>query len=84
MALAPIVGLREESILNLAEFHVCVAFFVVVCHAIDPRAHRIAPHQPSIVGLQQFGHHTHPPYSRIKLEVVAVWIKNDWHAVVDG
>jgi len=27
------------------------ALLVIVCHEIDPRAHWIAPHQPSIVGL---------------------------------
>jgi hypothetical protein len=33
---------------------------------IDPRAHRIAPHQPGIAGLQQFGRRSHILHSRIK------------------
>ena len=41
-------------------------------------------HQPGIARLQQFGRCTHILHSRIKPQVVAVWIKNDWHAVVDG
>jgi hypothetical protein len=42
----------EETILNLGEFDGRGAFHVVVSHAIDPCAYGIAPHQPSIVGLQ--------------------------------
>src|SRR5208282_1825995 len=42
----------EEPILNLCEFHGCRTFRVVVSHRIDPRAHRVAPHRPRIVGLQ--------------------------------
>jgi len=34
-------------------------FCVVVSHMIDPRADRIAPHLPSVVGLQKIG----PPQS---------------------
>ncbi len=51
--------LRKETILNLGEFHGCRAFLVVVSHLIDPSAYRIAPHQPSIIGHQQFGHRNH-------------------------
>src|ERR1700737_2021174 len=47
--------LQEETILNLCKFHGRGAFLVVVSHVIDPGAYGIAPHQPSIVGLQQFG-----------------------------
>jgi hypothetical protein len=57
--------LGEEPILSLCEFHGCGAFFVVVSHAIDPRADRIAPHQPSIVGLQQIGRRSHILHPRI-------------------
>jgi hypothetical protein len=46
--------LEEETILNLGEFHGQRAFLVIVRHVIDPTAHGIARHQPSIVGLQQF------------------------------
>jgi hypothetical protein len=42
---------RKESFLSLGEFHGRGAFCVIVRHMIDPRAHRIAPHQSSVVGL---------------------------------
>jgi hypothetical protein len=41
--------LRKKWILSLREFHGCGAFFVVVSHVIDPRAHGIATHQASII-----------------------------------
>ncbi len=50
---------EEETILNLYEFHGRGAFRVVVRYVIDPRAYRIAPHQPGIEGLQQFGRRSH-------------------------
>jgi len=62
----------------------CGAFFVIVNHVVDPSAHGIAPHQPGIAGFQQFGRRTHAGHSRIEPQVVTIWIKNDWHAVVDG
>jgi hypothetical protein len=46
---------EEEPIRNLGEFHGRGAFLVIVPHVVDPRAYGIAPHLPSIVGLQQFG-----------------------------
>ena len=51
---------------------------------IDPRAYRIAPHRPRIVGFQQFGRRSYIRHSRIKPQLVVVWIKYDWHPVVDG
>jgi hypothetical protein len=81
---SPTVALREQTILNLGEFHGCGAFFVVVSHLIDPRAYRIASHQPCIEGLQQFGRRSRVLHPRIEPQVVAVWIKDDWHSVVDG
>jgi hypothetical protein len=45
----------KEMIVNPSEFHGRRAFFVVVRHPIDPSAYGIAPHQPSIIRLQQFG-----------------------------
>jgi hypothetical protein len=47
---------------DLCEFHGRGAFLIVVGHTVDPRADGIAPHQPSIVGLQQIGCCTHIPY----------------------
>jgi len=45
-----VIVLREEPILSLGKFHRRGALLIVVRHAVDPRAHGIAPHQPSIVG----------------------------------
>src|SRR5438105_2023159 len=46
--------LRDEAVLSLSKFHCFGAFFVVVCHVVDPRAHWIAPHLAGIIRLQQF------------------------------
>ena len=53
-------------------------------HRVDPRAHWIAPHQPGVVRLQKFGRRSHIHHSRIKPQLVVVWIKYDWHPVVNG
>ena len=46
---------EKSSILSLCKLHRCATLRVIVSHVVDPRAHRIAPHQPGIVRLQQFG-----------------------------
>src|ERR1700730_13447155 len=46
---------------------------------IDPRTHRIAPHQPSIVGFQQFGRCLNIRHPRIEPEIIRVWIEDDGH-----
>jgi len=84
LLLGPAHPLLKETSLSLGEFHGCGAFFVVVHHVIDARAYGIAPHHSRIVGLQQVGRRTHVPNARIKPEVVAVGVKDDWHALVDG
>ena len=43
----------------------------------------MASHQPSIVGLQQIGRHSHIPHAGIEPQVVAIWIKDDGHSVMD-
>jgi hypothetical protein len=68
----------------VGKLHGTRAFLVVVPHMINPTAHGKAPHQPGIAGLQQVGRRIHIPHSRIEPKVVVVWIKNDWHSVVDG
>jgi hypothetical protein len=68
----------------LTKLHGRGARYVVVSHGIDPRAHGIAPHEPSIVGLEQFGRRSRVPHPRIEPQVVAVWVEDDGHAVVDG
>ena len=78
-----IIPLQENTTLHLGEFHGRGAGFVVVSHGIDPTAYGVAPHQPSIVGLQQFRRRNHVPHSRIEPHVVAVWVEDDWHTVVD-
>jgi hypothetical protein len=73
----------EQRVLGHSKLHGFRAFCVVIRHMVDPRAHGIAPHQPSIVGLQHLGRRTHIPHTRIKPQIVAVWIKDNGHAVVD-
>src|ERR1019366_8198031 len=80
----PTVRLRKESILNLCKFHWYGALLVVVRHVVHPSADGIAPHQPSIAGFQQIGCRSYILHPRIEPQVVAVWIENDWHSVVDG
>ena len=82
--LAASAPLRDQPILNVVQFHGRGARFVVVSNVIDPSTYWKAPHQLGIEGLQQFG--CRPPivHARIKPQIVAVWIKDDWHAVVDG
>jgi hypothetical protein len=43
----------------------------------------IAPHQPSIVRLQQIGRRAHITHPRIEPEVVVVGLKDHWHSVMD-
>jgi|ERR1039458_975022 hypothetical protein len=47
--------LRKKPILNLDKLHGRGAFLVIIGDVVDPRAHGKAPHQPSIVGLEQVG-----------------------------
>jgi hypothetical protein len=42
----------------------------------DPRAYGIAPHQPSIAGLQQFGRGSYIFHARIEPKLAAVWIED--------
>ena len=78
------VRLQEETSLSLDEFHGYGAILVVISHMIDSSAYWIAPHELCIVRLQQFGRRTRIPHSRIEPQVVAIRIKNDWHAVMYG
>ena len=78
----PTALLQEETILNLGEFHGCGAFRVVVRHVIDPSAYGITSHRPSVVGLNISAAAVTFPHSPIEPKVVAIWIKNDGHAVV--
>ena len=57
-------NLSKETILNLGEFHGARTLLIIIHHGIDPSADGIAPHQPGIVGLQQFGRRTRIPHSR--------------------
>ena len=69
--------------LNDCRFHASRTFLVIINRAIDPTAYGIASHQPSIVGPQQFGHRRHVLRTQIEPKVVAVWIEDDWHSVVN-
>jgi hypothetical protein len=74
---------RKPS-LNLSEFRGCRAFITVVRQVVDPRAHGIAPHQQSIVGLQLVGCRSHLRQSRIKPNVVASLRLNDFRSLSSG
>jgi hypothetical protein len=76
--------LREKPTLSLGKLHRLRAFLVVVPHMINPTAYGVAPHQPGIEGFQQFGRRTHILHSGIEPKVVAVWVKDHWHSVMDG
>ena len=76
--------LREQWVLNLGKLHRTRTLLIIVRHVIDTGAHGVAPHEPSIAGLQQFGDGTDVLHSGVEPEVVVVRIKNDWHPVVDG
>ncbi len=75
--------LRKEMILNDGGLHLSRAFLIIVNDRIYPTAHRITSHQPSIAGPQQVGHRGHIPQARIEPEIVAVFINDDWHSVVN-
>jgi hypothetical protein len=75
--------LRKKPFLRFRKFHRSRALLVVVAHMIDTTAHRIASHQPSIQGLQQFGNCCGILLSRVEPQVAAVWIEDYEHAAVD-
>ena len=56
--------LGKEPILRFHNLDRLRAFLLVVPHVVDPPAYGIAPHQPSIVRLQQFECRNHVPHSR--------------------
>ena len=70
---SPKSPLQEQAMLHMRESHWSGAFLAFVRHAIDPRAHGIAPHQPCIEGLQKFGRRSGIPHTRIEPQVVAIW-----------
>jgi hypothetical protein len=61
---------REEGILHLHDLDRSRAFFVIIGDMVYAIAHRIAPHQPSIVGLQRFGDCHNILHSRIEPQIV--------------
>jgi hypothetical protein len=44
------ISLQEQPILNQCDLNGLAAFLVILGDVINPRAHRIAPHQPGIAG----------------------------------
>ena len=78
--------LREEPVLNLLQFHWRGTSFVIIRHVIDPRAHGVAPHQPSIAGLQQIERRIQSHLSGVRVAVKAgqEWsLQTDlWHQTV--
>ena len=76
-------GVELRVATSLSDFHGHGALFVIVNDMIDPRAYRIAPHRPRIVGFQQFGRRAHIVHAGVEPKLVAVWIENHCHPVVD-
>ncbi len=48
-------SLEEQLTLRLDGLRGGGTFFIVVKHVVDPSAHGIRTHDPSIAGFQQFG-----------------------------
>jgi hypothetical protein len=76
--------LGKEWLLILRNLHPLRTLHIIIPHMIDPRAYRVAPHEAGVVRLQKFGDRCNVLHSRIEPQVIAVWIENDWHPVVDG
>src|SRR5580692_12967024 len=76
--------LGETRILNLGEFHGRGAIRVVVRHVVDRRAHGIAPHRPSIVGLQQIGCRSHILHPRVEPETSKYKRDTGWRSTGGG
>ena len=70
--------------LNLGNRDRYRTLFIIIRHAVDPRAHGTATHQPGITGLQQIGRRTHTRHAGMETEFVGIWVENHWHPVVDG
>jgi uncharacterized membrane protein YfcA len=75
--------LRKEYILSLGKLHGATALFIVVPYVIDSRIYGIAPHQPSMVRLQQLGRCGTIVHARIEPQIIAVLVEDDGHTVVD-
>ena len=43
----------------------------------------LAPHRPGVIRLQHVGHCAHVAHSRIEPQIITIWIKDDWHSVVN-
>ena len=74
----------EQRVLSLDRLHGARTFLIIIRHMIDPRAHGIAPHEPGVERLEQFGRRTVILHAGIEPQVVSVWIEDHWHPVVDG
>jgi len=74
----------EKAGLIVRHVHRSRAFLVIIRHVVDPRADRIAAHQPSFVRLQKLRDDLHVGHAGIEPQIVVVRIKNDGHSVVDG
>jgi hypothetical protein len=75
---------RKESSLSLGKFDGSRALRVVISDIVDTSADRVTPHLPSIVWLQHLRYRFDIGHPRIEPQVVVVWIKDDWHPVMDG
>jgi hypothetical protein len=64
--------LAEKSTLSLGKFDLLTALFVIVPRAVNPRAHRIAPHLPGIAGFQQVGYGFDLCHARIEPQNIPI------------
>jgi len=76
--------LGKKPIPGVGKFHGRGAFLVVVRHAVNATAYGKASHRSGIAGLQQFGSGFDLCHAGIEPNVVAVWIEDHWHPVVEN
>src|SRR5215469_1571994 len=74
----------KEPILNLSDFHGVRTLLVIISDMIDPGAHGITPHEPSVIRLQEFRYGSHILHSRIKPQIVRAGIENHRHSAVNS
>src|SRR5271165_5111134 len=78
------LSLREQTILNLRQFHGSRTLLIIVRHMVDTATHRMAAHQASIAGFQEFRNRCDVLHTGVEPQVVAGGVENNWHSVVDG
>jgi len=75
--------LGKKPILRVGKHDRSRTLLVVVRNMINPSAHGVAPHLAGVIGLQQIRDRMRVTHPWIEPQVVAIWMKDDWHPVVD-